>query len=534
LFSPNQKIAFISVFDKTGLEPVVKALVEEYDYTLLSTGGTRQFIEALGLPVMDTEAVTGFGELLGGRVKSLHPDIFADILAEGHTQTEREKTGVPFLMDVVIVNLYPFEAERDKPGSQDDPEHLLHYIDIGGSALIRAGAKNYPAVSVLCEPIQYKGFLKQLKLGQGQVSTPYRKQLALEAFRRSVQYDNAISTVLAMKLGDATPLPASNVATAEALPQTLQLGLHQLQPLRYGENPHQRAALYGTHPEAIDFTLLHGKELSYNNLLDVQSGWDLVCEFTDSPACVIIKHNNPCGVAISQQSLAHAYQVAFDADPLSAFGGVVACNQPITEAAAKAMVPVFLEVIIAPDFTPEALAVLQTKKNLRLVKRPLPEASSTASVSLQYRQLTETLYLVQDKSVGQLPADATGVTVATQAQASPAQLRDLRFAWTVAKHVKSNAMVLAKDGRTVGIGIGQTSRIGALEIALKQAADEATDSVLGSDGFLPQEDNIYAAAQNRIAAIIQPGGSIKDKDVIAVANQYNIPMLTTGRREFKH
>jgi len=525
----GKKLAFISVFDKTGLDYLAKAMVEDYGYTILSTGGTHKFLVEKGIPALESSDITGFNELLGGRVKSLHPEIFGAILAE------RDKTDAPdyvmpqFFIDTVIVNLYPFEQERDNPqfatSKKADPYHLLHFIDIGGSALIRAAAKNYPDVNVLCEASQYAEFLAVLKSGNGKTDLALRKKLSVQAFQRSVSYEVAIYQELAKELPTETGLP------------DYVLPLMKIQDLRYGENPHQQAALYGVGKRTVDFECFHGKELSFNNILDMQAGWNIVTEFNEQPACAIIKHNNPCGVALSVRSLADAYKIAFDVDPLSAFGGVVAFNQTVDEKTAEQLKDVFLEVVLAPDFALGALEILKTKKNLRLVKRPLPDKSKVSGFEL--KQVSEDLYLVQTNEPGKeiridAMAEQETLSIVTETKPTEEQLRDLVFAWKVVKHVKSNAIVLAHEGRTVGIGGGQTSRIGALENALKIACDQAKDAVMASDGFLPQEDNIHAAAQARVAAIIQPGGSIKDKDVIALANKNNIAMILTGVREFKH
>ncbi len=520
----GKKVAFISVFDKQGLEPLARALSERYGYVILSTGGTKKFLDEHNIPAIESAEITGFGELLGGRVKSLHPEIFAGILAEA---PDRENQAVvPFAVDVVVVNLYPFEAERDRFAQEEDsqdPLHMLHFVDIGGSALIRAAAKNYPLVNVLGSAAQYEGFLAEMEKGKGSTSLGFRKKLAVEAFAQSSYYDGLVQRYLMSQL-------SASEAQA-ALPDALTLPLSKITDLRYGENPHQQAALYGLAKREVDFEYLHGKELSYNNILDMQAAWNIATEFSENAVCVIVKHNNPCGVAISTQSVQDAFQRALDTDPLSAFGGVVAFNQPVTEAAAKLMKDIFLEVIIAPGFEPGAFELLSTKKNLRLVKRDLPELKVGQT---DYKQVAEDLFLVQ--SVDEKKAKHANVAfkIATEQKPTDAQLEDMVFAWKIVKHVKSNAIVLAKDGKTVGIGGGQTSRIGALESALKLACDQAKNAVLASDGFLPHEDNIYAAAQARVGAIIQPGGSVKDPEVIKLANQYHIAMVTTGVREFRH
>jgi phosphoribosylaminoimidazolecarboxamide formyltransferase/IMP cyclohydrolase len=544
------RVAFISVYDKTGLDQLAPDLVHRWGYQLVSTGGTCQYLRDIGLPVIESSDITGFQALLGGRVKSLHPDLFAAILAEGgDDRPARQATGVPFLIDLVIVNLYPFEQVLEAQPATSLAD-MMHWVDIGGASLIRAGSKNHEAVAIVSDPGQYGALRQELRLGQGQTSLPFRQKLAQAGFQHSLAYETAISRFFAQQLHTMPGVAAKGTspeaqADAEALlPNSLTWTLCKAQTLRYGENPHQSAALYTRQGTTPDFDLLHGKPLSYNNLLDMQSAWDIVNEFAEpayeaSAVCVIIKHNNPCGVALSpRNSVQEAYQLAFDADPLSAFGGIVAFNRPVTADVAEKMKDVFLEVIVAPGFMPDALALLQAKKNLRLVVRPLATAQQALQPTQRLRQLNDDMFLVQvtpsEASIAEAEAASTPGQVVTEAKPTQDHWRDMQFGWRVAKHVKSNAMVLVKEGRTVGIGVGQTSRIGALEIALKHASDEAKDAVLASDGFLPQEDNIYAAVQNRVGAIIQPGGSIKDADVVALANQHHLPMVVTGRREFKH
>jgi phosphoribosylaminoimidazolecarboxamide formyltransferase/IMP cyclohydrolase len=520
----GKKLAFISVFNKEGLEPLAKAMAENYGYTLLSTGGTYKFLQERGIAAVETSEITGFDELLGGRVKSLHPEIFAGILAQA---ADRDQKAAPFFIDTVVVNLYPFEAERDsfsrksKAEKAQDPEHLLHFIDIGGSSLLRAAAKNHPLVSVLGNPNQYEAFLAELEANKGQSSLSFRKLLASKAFAQSAHYDALIAQYLLEQ----------NAGVASKLPDTVTLPLSKISDLRYGENPHQTAALYGLGMREADFQALHGKELSYNNILDMQAAWSIATEFSEHPSCAIVKHNNPCGVAISKKSLSDAFKRALDTDPLSAFGGVVAFNQPMDAETAKMMKDIFLEVIIAPAFAQDAFDILSSKKNLRLVQREIPVLESPKA---EYKQVSENLFLVQCVDEEKQKAGIGTFKVATEQKPSDKQLEDMIFAWKIVKHVKSNAMVLAKDGRTVGIGGGQTSRIGALEGALKLACDEAHNAILASDGFLPHEDNVHAAAHARVGAIIQPGGSIKDPDVIKLANKYNMSMVTTGIREFRH
>jgi len=539
---PSDKpVAFISVYDKTGLVPLAKALVNVYGYTLISTGGTRQHLSDNDIDAMESSEITGFGNLLDGRVKSLHPEIFAGILAKRQNPSHQ----VSFTIDTVIVNLYPFEqALQDKVAGKD--VDLLEYIDIGGSSLIRAAAKNHPDVNVLCAADQYDAFLQELKLGDGQSSLPFRQKLAADAFKRSLTYEQAINGYFQI-LTTGQPLSGqstgaeSTLSNSSTVPTTLSdaitLNLHKIQDLRYGENPHQNAAVYGLGQHDLDFEILHGKELSFNNILDLEAAWGIVTEFSGQIACAIVKHNNPCGVAIGR-TVASAYHQAFFADSLSAFGGVVAFNCPVNLPAAEQMKDVFLEVIVATDFEPDALALLQEKKNLRLIKRALPPLDLKTN-PLDIRQASDRLFLLQQNdpnktvNVDELVHDGALQSL-TQKKPTPEQLDDLVFAWKVAKHVKSNAIVLAKDQKTLGIGAGQTSRIGALEHALRHACDDAKDAVMASDGFLPAVDNVHACVQARVAAIIQPGGSIKDSEVVALADQYGLAMVATGVREFKH
>ncbi|MFM7469502.1 MAG: bifunctional phosphoribosylaminoimidazolecarboxamide formyltransferase/IMP cyclohydrolase [Vampirovibrionales bacterium] len=542
----SKKHVLLSVTDKKGLETFAPVLVEQYGYTLIATGGTYTYLQGLGLPVVELSAWTQAPEILDGRVKSLHPKVFGGLLADRTKALHLEQVHHE-LLDMVVVNLYPFEQAL-KDGKGDNPETMRELIDIGGVSLLRAAAKNWRHVAVVSDTQQYKKVLLGLEAGMGELPVKLKETLAAEAFARTAQYDHAIANYWLAQVGQETLgfTPAKVLETSEAVStETETLTLHPCQSLRYGENPHQSAGVYTTsEAQGLGFDLLNGKPLSYNNLLDMQAGWNLVSEFTPavyggtsevaSLACVIIKHNTPCGVALSARTPQDAFQKALDADPVSAFGGIVCFNTEVNAETAKQLVAMFLEVIAAPAYTPEALDILATKKNLRVIRRDL--ALAFARPTKQYRQLTESLYLVQEDTSGGdlalLTPDA--LTVVTKTQPTQEQWQDLLFAWRIAKHVKSNAMVLAKDGCSIGIGGGQTSRIGALEIAIQHASGEVRDSVLASDGFLPAVDNIQAVAQNNIRAIIQPGGSIKDPDVIALADQYGIAMVTTGRREFLH
>ena len=531
---PAPRTAFLSVYDKTHLADFAQQLVVRFNYQLVATGGTRKHLLEAGLDVQELGQVTGFEQLLQGRVKSLHPSVFAGILARGEAdaaELAKHPDIAPWLFDLVVANLYPFEAGLAL--ADTDPDQQVELIDIGGCALLRAAAKNFNRVTVVSSPSYYEPVLVDMVANGGQTRLPLRQLLARDAFKRCSTYDAAISAWL----DGVTQTPDAG------LPATLQLTLYQAQPMRYGENPHQPAALYTTNPKGqLPYTLLQGKPLSYNNLLDTEAAWGLMSEFADMPTVAIIKHTTPCGVA-QATTLAKAFNNALGADPLSAFGGIVALNRPVDADVAEALTSLFLEVVVAPAFTQEALAVLAKKKNLRVIERHLPTSDAngepTHPATLQngtrLRQLNAELFLAQHYDYASTEAKlGTEIKVVTKAKPTEEQLKDLAFAWRVAKHVKSNAIVLARNGKTLGISGGQTSRVGALEQAVAAACDEANDACLASDGFFPAVDNIHVAAQNRVGAIIQPGGSIKDPEVIAACDKYGIVMVTTGVREFRH
>jgi len=497
------KRALISVYDKTGIVEFSRDLIKS-GYEIISTGGTAKTLTDAGLSVIEVSDVTQFEEILDGRVKTLHPSIFAGILAKEAQLGEIEKLLISPI-DLVVVNLYPFEEASKKDFIMTD---LVEYIDIGGVSLLRAAAKNFERVSVLSSPSQYGGFLKSEK------TLEYRQSLAKEAFLHTSKYDSII---------------ANSFAPSATLPENLNLSLVKKEELRYGENPHQKAALYKFDTE-VDYEILNGKALSYNNLVDVAAALDIVSEFYDVSAVSIIKHNNPCGVALGAD-IHDAYLKAFDCDPISAFGGIIAFTQKVTLDIAKHASNVFLEVLVAPDFAPDALELLSQKKNLRIIKLNTKLDDYKKLKSLEVKALPFGV-LVQDADVKDLDKDT--FKVVSKKKPTQEQLEDMIFAWKVAKYAKSNAIVVAKDKKTIGIGIGQTSRVGSVEIALNQACDDTKDAVIASDGFFPAVDNIYAAAQGRIGAIIQPGGSIKDKDVIEECDKYEISMITTGIRHFKH
>lgn len=495
----STKQVFISVFNKEGIVDFAKQLQQKYGYKLISTGGTYDKLKASGIEVTEISEITGFRELIHGKVKSLHPKIHAGILADRSMADEVEElkqNNIDYI-DMVVVDLYPEE------------------IDIGGVTLLRAASKNYAHVTPVYSSKLYEKILEELDKNNGVTTPELRKQLAKETFQYTAAYDAGISKRL--------------FGSDELLPEKMLLNLEKVKNLRYGENPHQAAAIYKISND-VRYEVLQGKELSYNNMVDITSAVDIISEFIETPAACVIKHNNPCGVALGKD-INEAYCKAYGCDPISAFGGIIGLNEPVTEEIAKHASQMFLEVIIAPDFTDQALDILSAKKNLRLVK--------LQSTLTEYKKARE--YAIKDLPFGTLvqSVDSAEVSkddfkIATKCKPSQSMSEDIAFAWKVAKHVSSNAIVVAKDLKTLGIGVGQTSRIASMEQALQQACEESKDAVVASDGFLPAIDNIHAAAHARIGAIVQPGGSIKDKDVIAEAEKYKIPMVMTGIRHFKH
>ncbi len=496
----SKKRALISVFDKTGIVDFARNLIN-FDYEIISTGGTYKLLKENNIPVIEVKEVTQCAEMLDGRVKTLHPNIFGGILARMDNESdlkELDKNGITPI-SLVVVNLYPFAQEK-----------TVDFIDIGGVSLIRAAAKNYKDVSLLISPNQYSKFLENLENG---LSLEYRKSLAVEGFKLTAAYDKLIAETL----------------DEAVMTERMSLDFEKIQDMRYGENPHQEACLYKLN-ENVDFELLNGKELSFNNIVDMSAAFNIVCEFVGITACAIIKHNNPCGVALGD-NVSDAYSKALECDPISAFGGIVAFNQPVDKATAKMLKEMFLEVIIAPAFDDDAVEILSAKKNLRLVKVNM-DMLSYKNMNILDIKNTKFGALVQTKEDKELGKD--NFKIVTKAKPDERMIEDMVFAWKVVKHVKSNAIVVVKDKRTIGIGMGQTSRIASMEIALAQACDEAKDAVIASDGFFPAIDNIQVAGRSRVAAIIQPGGSIKDADVTEECDKYNISMVHTGIRHFLH
>ncbi len=520
--------ALLSVSDKTGLVELGKALAG-YGVELLSTGGTAAALRDAGLEVRDVAEVTGFPEIMDGRVKTLHPGVHGGLLARRDNPEHvaaMEAHGIGAI-DLLVVNLYPFEATV-AAGADDDA--CIENIDIGGPAMIRAGAKNHGFVSVVVDVEDYDRLLGDMAQHNGATCPKFRRKLAQTAYARTAAYDAAVSGWMAARLGDFAP---RRRAIAGRLAQEL----------RYGENPHQRAAFYrdGSTRPGVAMAVQHqGKELSYNNINDTDAAFELVSEFaaSDGAACAIIKHANPCGVATGA-TLTEAYRRAFDCDRTSAFGGIVALNRTLDGATAHEITRVFTEVVIAPDADDEAREVFATRKNLRLLTTG-GLADPTVPV-LTVRQVSGGV-LVQDKDNGQLSPD--GLKVVTRRAPSEAEMADLLFAWKVAKHVKSNAIVYVRDGATVGVGAGQMSRVDSTRIATRKARDMAEalgleapltqGSVVASDAFFPFADGLLAAAEAGATALIQPGGSMRDAEVIAAADEAGLAMVFTGMRHFRH
>ncbi|MFQ5971718.1 MAG: bifunctional phosphoribosylaminoimidazolecarboxamide formyltransferase/IMP cyclohydrolase [Alphaproteobacteria bacterium] len=519
------KRALVSVSDKSGIVGLASALAER-DVEVISTGGTAATLGEAGVPIVEVSDYTGFPEIMGGRVKTLHPRVHGGILARRDRADDLaamlENRIQP--IDLVVINLYPFE-ETVAGGA--DPASCIENIDIGGPALIRAAAKNHAHVTVIVDPDDYRAVVEELEANDGATGPTLRRRLAVKAFARTAAYDAAIQAWLAAHVGDDFPdLFASSG--------------HRRSTLRYGENPHQRAALYvGGDPRAGVATAaqIQGKELSYNNLSDADAAYELVAEFAE-PTVAIIKHGNPCGVA-SAAELHVAYARALATDPQSAFGGIVATNRTMDEATARAVTEIFTEVVIAPDADPEARGVLAHKTGLRvLVCGALPDPAGTGSVS----RPVAGGFLVQDRDGGTLTGD--DLRIVTERQPTPREIADMLFAFKVCKHVKSNAIVYARDGATVGLGAGQMSRVDSARIAAIKAreagraagetAPRLDGSVVASDAFFPFADGLLAAIEAGARAVIQPGGSLRDDEVIAAADEHDVAMAFTGMRHFRH
>jgi phosphoribosylaminoimidazolecarboxamide formyltransferase/IMP cyclohydrolase len=513
--------ALLSVSDKDGLTEFARALAAR-GIELLSTGGTYRQLREAGLAVQEVSEVTGFPEMMDGRVKTLHPAIHGGLLARRGIDDEAMVAHGIQPIDLLVVNLYPFERTVARPDCSD--EDAIENIDIGGPAMLRAAAKNHAWVTTVVRAEDYTRVLSALEEHDGCIPGSLRRDLAVRVYEHTAAYDGAIASYLGARLSDE---PAT-------FGRTLNLQLHKLQDLRYGENPHQRAAFYreagAEGANLANARQLQGKELSYNNIADTDAALDCVKRFSET-ACVIVKHANPCGVATGDSPLL-AYQRAYDTDPESAFGGIIAFNRELDAATAGAIVErQFVEVIIAPMVSEEAQAVVAARKNVRLlVTGPFTTQESTA----HYHRVAGGL-LVQDRDLALVtPED---LRVVSQREPTPAQLSDLLFAWKVAKYVKSNAIVYARDGQTVGVGAGQMSRVNSARIAAikaEHAGLEVAGSVMASDAFFPFRDGIDNAAAVGIAAVIQPGGSMRDEEVIAAANEHGMAMVFTGMRHFRH
>lgn len=500
-----KKRAFISVYDKEGIVDFARELVEKHKFEIVSTGGTFELLKKNGIEAEEVSGLTNSPEMLSGKVKSLHPNVFAGILADMTNLKEAAEIEALKIknFDMVVVNLYPFEKVASET---DNIDEIVKNIDIGGVALLRAGAKNYKNVTVVTDKSDYKKVIK--------ANEEIRQKLAVKAFALTSNYDEIIGAKLSELFG------------AEAVKKYC---FEKIQDLRYGENSHQEAGLYNS-PNTADYEILWGKELSYNNILDMTAAANIVSEFFDVNAVAIVKHTAPCGVALGKD-IFDAYTKAFDCDPISAFGGVIAFSKPVTEEIAKHVNSVFVEVLIAPDYDENALEILKSKKNLRIVKLNTKLEDYRKLITEEVK-ITPFGTLIQN--VDQKELDKDTFKIVTKVKPTAEQIEDAIFAWKVAKYAKSNAIVVAKDFKTLAIGQGQTSRICSMEWALDYACEGAKDAVIASDGFFPAIDNIQAAAQCRIGLIIQPGGSIKDKDVIEAADKYKMAMITTGIRHFKH
>lgn len=507
------KRALISVSDKTGIVEFAKKL-EKNGIDIISTGGTFRALKEAGVSVIPVSDVTGFPEMMDGRVKTLHPKIHGGILAlrdnPGHLKA-MEENGI-IGIDLVVVNLYPFQETIKKPNVTR--EEAIENIDIGGPSMIRAGAKNYKYVTVVVDPTQYDDIIARIE--GNTLTEEFRLSLAQKAFLHTAIYDSAIANYL------------SKETDGDLFPSIFSPSYIKKQDLRYGENPHQKAAFYVNSQMSGGMAgakQLHGKELSYNNIVDMEAAWNLVQEWEDEAACVIVKHTNPCGVALGENA-EDAFTRAFEADSKSAFGGIVAMNRPCDKAAAEKMKPIFFEVIIAPSFTEDALALLSEKKNIRLI-----EVKPTEEKEWQLHKISGGLLIQTADDITETKNDWTCVT---KRQPTEEEWKALAFAWKVVKHVKSNAIVLTGEKVTYGVGAGQMNRVGAAEIAIAEAGEKCHGAVMSSDAFFPFGDTIEAAGKAGITAVIQPGGSIRDQESIDMANKYGIAMIFTGHRHFKH
>jgi phosphoribosylaminoimidazolecarboxamide formyltransferase/IMP cyclohydrolase len=540
------KRALISVSDKSGIIEFARAL-RDFGVEIISTGGTAKILREAGIDVRDVSDVTGFPEMMDGRVKTLHPRIHGALLAlrnNAEHVAAMQAHGIEPI-DMVVVNLYPFEQTIKRKGVTF--EEAIEQIDIGGPAMIRSAAKNWEDLAVITSTDDYHAIVAELNDHSGAVTRSTRRRLAEKAFMSTATYDATIFAYLksldqkqfakgsivfgsiGSSAGSRTnaDVPEFSIETfSGSLPSSAEWKISKIANLRYGENPHQMAGLYQTASRhgVANAQLLSGKEMSFNNYVDADAAWQLVCDFEEN-ACAIIKHTNPAGVGIGD-SPEQAYRKALATDPVSAFGGIVAFNHPVDEAAARAVIEIFTEVIIAPDYAETALAVLSTKKNLRVLR-----ATATRAEGVEYKQISGGM-LVQTKDTHKLKRE--DLKFVTTRQPKEEEIRALLFAWTVCKHTKSNAIIYAREDQTVGVGAGQMSRVDSVKLGAMRALLPLEGSVLASDAFFPFRDGIDEAAKHGISAVIQPGGSVRDEEVIAAANEHGLAMVFTGIRHFKH
>jgi len=517
--------ALISVFDKSGIVDFAKRLAA-LKIEILSTGGTAKLLRESGVAVRDVSDFTGWPEMLGGRVKTLHPKVHGGLLfRRKHVddQKQAKEHGIAPI-DLVVVNLYPFEATAAKPGLT--AEELIENIDIGGPTMLRSAAKNFESVTVVCDPADFERVAKEIE-ASGDTALATRLDLARKVFATTSRYDGMITTELERLTANGDVA----LQTKHTLPERVHLALRRQQELRYGENPHQAAALYvsaGRAPEGLAAAKqLQGKELSYNNFVDLEAARSLAAEFKN-PAAVIIKHNNPCGTA-EQTTLRDAYLKALACDPISAFGGVLAFNREVDAVTAEEVAKLFVECIAAPGFAPHAKEIFAAKKNLRLLE--LPPGGLDPERELQLKRILGGM-LVQQPDCGE--RNDSELRTVTKRMPTAEEMHTMRFAWKVAKHVKSNAIVFAKDGATVGVGAGQMSRVDSVKIAVMKAQSPLAGTVVASDAFFPFPDGVEEAAKAGATAVIQPGGSVRDPDVIAAADRHGLAMVFTGMRHFLH
>lgn len=509
-----KKRALISVSNKEKIVDFAKGIAE-FGYEIVSTGGTLKVLQEAGIPAISVDEVTGFPEMLDGRVKTLHPFIHGGLLGRrsnpDHVKQMEEHHIAP--IDMVVVNLYPFKETLEK--ANVTKEEIIENIDIGGPTMLRSAAKNFADVTVVVDPKDYDSVLAAIE--ENRLDVAFREKLAAKVFRHTAHYDALIAQYFMEE-------------TKETFPETYTVTYEKVQNLRYGENPHQQAAFYKD-PVVSGMSIarakqLHGKELSYNNIQDANAALEILAEY-EEPAAVAVKHMNPCGIGVAE-TIEDAFQRAYDADPVSIFGGIVALNREVNQETAEKLSKIFLEIVIAPDFTEEALEILTQKKNIRLLQLAFSKAEKE---SLKLTAVNGGVLVQTKDQTITLPEDWK---VATDRKPSEQEIADLLFAWKAVKHVKSNAIVLAKDNMTVGIGAGQMNRVGSAKIAIEQAGDKANGAVMASDAFFPMPDTVEEAAKAGIKAIIQPGGSKRDQDSIDVCNKHGICMVYTGMRHFKH